>query len=334
MEKDKSSKRIFYFDIVRVIAMFLVIGVHAVGSIAPYAPENAFSKGLAGVLDSLNSLGVPIFFALSGYFLLNQQIRDFLKWYKKHILHIIIPFALYAIGYVVYFVGYEQHNPMMIPVAYVRGLLCNEIHPTHWFVYAIIGLYFATPPLSRMFQAMTDREVRIIYWGSISLFLFSFLLSRWGLSFAVNQFVFNATNLFAYINGYCANRICHLRPFDFLSKYKWGFILVFLIGMQYYRDFSLFSTLAVALLLIPPQNNNLHYPNIIKKVITLLSRHSYSIYLVHVAVLSFILIIHRDWTRGFNIKIFLLYPLVCAISLVLVLVPDYYIDKILKKLSG
>ena len=43
-----------YYDVLRVVAMMLVIGVHSVGSIEQYA-VSAFGKTEALILDRLNS---------------------------------------------------------------------------------------------------------------------------------------------------------------------------------------------------------------------------------------------------------------------------------------
>lgn len=56
----ENRERNSYFDRIRVAAMFLVIGVHAVGSIEQYA-GNGIERIFVDVLGRLNSLGVSIF---------------------------------------------------------------------------------------------------------------------------------------------------------------------------------------------------------------------------------------------------------------------------------
>ncbi len=86
--------RKIYYDKIRILAMFLVIGVHAVGSIAQFA-QGGVQETVAGVLDSINSLGVPIFFALSGLLILSKDYTDIIGFYKKRLTRIGVPYLIW-----------------------------------------------------------------------------------------------------------------------------------------------------------------------------------------------------------------------------------------------
>ncbi len=321
------NKRNLYYDIIRVAALFLVIGVYAVDSIAPYAPDDQLSGFMTGFLDSLNSLGLPFFFALSGLFLLSRPIENFGSWYKTHYLRLFIPYACYGLLYVIYFTGIEQHNPAMIPLAWIRGLLCHDIHPTHWFIYAIAGLYFAAPALNRMFHAMSDREVAIIFNVSLLLILTDSIFERLGLSFGMNSYVFNIDNLLIFITGYCAVRLKD-RPFQvFLRKRRIILLPLFIILKYFFPRFPLFVYMIVRMAMQPPEKETVLNPHL-SRIITFISMHSYSVYLVHAAVLSCILKFHTDWSSLYQVKILLIYPVVAILSLVLVVIPDRFINRL------
>lgn len=136
------KKRNTYYDFVRICAMLMTIGVHAVGSIKGYA-SSQLDNIIVASLEAVNGLGVPIFFALSGRFLIahNFEETDLAKWYLKHFKRILIPYCVYGLVYVIYFTGIEQHNIMGIPKMYVYDLLFTGFHNTHWFIYSILGLY-------------------------------------------------------------------------------------------------------------------------------------------------------------------------------------------------
>ena len=128
-------------DVVRIMATLLVIGVHALGSIEQYVPTSGFSRWEYDFLSVLSRAGVPIFFALSGWFLLNKPIDDVWTFYKKRSKRILFPYMAYALFYTCYFVGYEEHQPLQIPKQYVLRLIEGKVHPVLWFVYTILVLY-------------------------------------------------------------------------------------------------------------------------------------------------------------------------------------------------
>ena len=88
---DKKDKRIYYIDILRVIACLSVILIHAS---AEYAIKNIESSNFlpANIIDGLARIAVPLFVMISGALLLDKKY-DFNI--KKHINHILKLIAFY-----------------------------------------------------------------------------------------------------------------------------------------------------------------------------------------------------------------------------------------------
>ena len=321
--------RKIYYDKIRILAMFLVIGVHAVGSIAQFA-QGVVQETVAGTLDSINSLGVPIFFALSGLFILSKDYTDIIGFYKKRLIRIGIPYLIYSILYVCYFTGYEENNIFGIPAAYVKDILTANVHPTHWFVYSIIGLYFAAPFLSRMFHAISDDELKILFGGCLLVTVLCRSFELFGLSFGVGDVVFNSGALWSFIGAYSFNRLMGTKGGNNILV-KYHLLISGILAVLYViSKEGLFSQIAVMFLLIDDGTTDDKNESIWNNLIGDISKHSYSVYLIHAAVISLLLRLYTNWTDFFIVKCFLIYIVVFLISFALVKIIDFLItDRII-----
>lgn len=333
-QKNNTIKRDTLNDMVRVIAMLLVIGVHWFGSMAEYCPQTGTAPVVMDFLDKLTRLGVPLFFALSGYYILGKEIRDTKAFYYKRFLRVIVPYLIYAAIYVVYFTVFEEHRPAMIPKNYIVNVLTGNVHGTHWFVYSIIGLYFATPFLSRMFRALSDREVIMLYLTAVSFGLLDAIFGLFGYRFGINTYVFEGT-LLSFMSGYCTQRCM-----DAIGADRWkhtGLYRILIITTLFitycFTEWGILLTLTAG---IAVSGNNRHISDgKILAVTGFMSRYSYSVYLIHAAVVSAVLHIYTGWGGAhFGLKTVAGYIAVFLCSLAFVIVFDLLCtDRIIKTLS-
>lgn len=324
---ENKGKRNIYYDIVRITAMFLVIGVHALGSIEQYA-ETGVQKAFTACLGDLNDLGVPIFFALSGVFILSKEYDDIRKFYKNRLIRIGVPYLVYAAIYVCYFTGYDERNPLGIPFAYVKDILTAGVHPTHWFVYTLMGIYFAAPFLSRMVHAVNDRELMLLFGGCLFINIACRMFSYFGMSFGIDNVIFNTGNLWLFFAGYSSYRL--IKKSLFLTKYHLLFsavaVLIYLLTHE-----ILFGQAAVMLLLAEGKNPD--FQGMTGSITANISKYSYSVYLIHAAVISLILKVYDNWSEYYCLKGILIYFAVFLISYLMVRVIDFLItDRIIAKL--
>ena len=283
-------------DVARIIATLLVIGVHALGSIEQYVPASGIFRTEYDFLSVLSRAGVPIFFMLSGWFLLNKPINDIWTFYKKRLKRILVPYMVYAVFYTCYFVGYEEHQPLQIPKQYVLRLIEGKVHPVLWFIYTILVLYFLAPFLSKMLLAMTSREKRILAFGIITYELIVSILSIFGVSFGITSMFLNDSSLFCFILGGivyhtpCTERkginrvVCLLSIILFIATREYGVLYIFL-----YSGFSIIRDI-----------NGKPF-----KLLETVSNQTYSIYLIHAAVISALLKVQQFNSEWIGIQMIL-----------------------------
>lgn len=91
------KKRIYYLDILKALAVILVILTHCVEyaynnnmTIASWASLSVYSQFYRVILFSLGRLGVPLFLLATGFLILNKKFdnaKDIKSFYKHNLFH-------------------------------------------------------------------------------------------------------------------------------------------------------------------------------------------------------------------------------------------------------
>lgn len=196
-----NNKRKRAFDYLRIIATIMVIGVHAIGGLEKYVPVTGAVRLEYSTLSRLNALGVPIFFSMSGYFVLGKKINSLKIFYAQRFKRVVLPYLFYAGIYVVYFVGIEEKTPTRIPLEYLKRLLEGKVHPTHWFVYTIISLYFVSPFLQKMLMALSRNEKSVFIVGCMGFNVAVDLLNKLDVRVAIDSLYFNGAAILCFLIG-------------------------------------------------------------------------------------------------------------------------------------
>jgi len=271
------------FDYLRIIATILVIGVHAIGSLEEYIPVTGAVRLEYSLLSRLNTLGVPVFFAMSGYFTLGKKIDSLKDFYVQRFKRVLIPYLFYAFIYVVYFVGIEDKTPARIPLEYFKRLIEGKVHPTHWFIYTIISLYFIAPFLQKILMTSSRIEKRVFILGCMGFNVAVELLNQLGVQIAINGLFFNGTAILCFLIGGWIN--CDgIEENSFFTKM---FITISSIALLFYEITgigALISWIVLGTIMLAhmmTKNSGVFLGRI--------SNQTYSVYLLHAAMISALL---------------------------------------------
>lgn len=149
MESRNSS-----YDLVRSIAIILIVFTHSMGMITGTAPAGGSPVRVEyALLRTIISPGVHLFFLLSGALLLGKEEPVWL-FYRKRLRRILVPFLIWsAILYVLTGLKTPSFDWKHCLPDFGQKLLTNGIHGTYWFIYAILGLYLITPLLRLLCHA-------------------------------------------------------------------------------------------------------------------------------------------------------------------------------------
>lgn len=156
------KQRIKYCDLLRFFAILSVIMIHTIAASRDSAlrDDRPFYFFLTAI-DSLTRAGVPIFFMISGMFLLSMKKEEtYLEFFKKRVLKLFIPFFFVSIGYYVF---YNYINGVKITVVEFLNLFATGMIKYHlWFMYDMILIYLLLPFFGKMVKALSEKELKTL----------------------------------------------------------------------------------------------------------------------------------------------------------------------------
>lgn len=327
------KNRIFYYDMLRTLAILCVILCHT----SPFynlmgiaSPANLI---IPYTLYNLATMGVPLFFMISGALLLNKKdsISVFLK---KRFTRILYPF-LFWIAIILAGVYYINGTTYLLDMFLGIGQFT-------WFIWVLMGLYLFIPIFSPFIEkyGIKGVEYYLIFW------LITIILT------ALNQYPFGRLDLTLFsgyfgvlVLGYYLdnkdfkiddNKICTIGLIIFLICL---IIMVYLNYANYVTGFSFDSceylniitiTMASGLYIFIKYLNQLNSLGAnIKNAVTSVSMCSYGMYFTHIIVV-------RPFLLYFNhhslLESGIIFIIVCFASWLII----YIFSKIpyLKKVSG
>jgi len=195
---------VFYLDIIRICAIYLVVLLHALNPWLSVQSLYGTKTWLLCILISpLDRMGVPLFFMISGYLILSDpRTLDIAAFYKRRLPRILIPFLVWNVVY------YMIANRSGSTVPGFLDMLLNQTGKYHfWYVYVLVGMYMLAPFFKKMVDSCTKNQllwlmilvlfpvtiipfVRLItrinifgfttmIEGYVGFFLFGYLLVKW-----------------------------------------------------------------------------------------------------------------------------------------------------------
>lgn len=159
-ENQVSTKRMANFELLRCIAMMMVVVLHFLGKGGVLAPLNSPSmqgfEYLAWVLESLCIVAVNVYMLISGYFLVESSF----SW--KKLLRLWLQVFLYSagIGVVSYLTGYRPEGGYSI--YYLARLLFPITKNHYWFMTAYFYMMLFAPFLAAGVKKLNKKQFQTL----------------------------------------------------------------------------------------------------------------------------------------------------------------------------
>lgn len=292
------QQRQWGFDVLRIVSMVAVVVLHTAGHYWSKLPVDTFGWETLNFYDSSVRWAVPVFVMISGALFLDPaKDQPIKKLYTRNIFRICLLIFIWGGIYAVVY-----HYPSELTLkglwAFFKVWVMGDFHM--WFLFMIVGLYVVTPIL----RCLTRDDDVVRYFLLLGLILnciIPFLLSFGHLSIVgsvVDMLLFQTPMgySFYFVLGYWLNK----KEFG-CKRSVWigvaavGIILTFLLTAcfslgqgkafeGFYGNFSLpvvVASVGVFLSLKDVKPNSERA----QKIITVLSRSSLGVYLIHVMAL-------------------------------------------------
>lgn len=333
--------RVFWLDAARAIAILLVVFTHS------HEIARIDDNLLKSIFYSIDRMGVPIFFMISGGLIIPKAYNcDVLSFYKKRIPKFILLLVFWS--FITSFIALYFINQDIIKSLHDAALR-NGIYPSDygaasqmWFLYSITLMYLISPFLSKMLHGMLTRDIVIFLGICITVNQFSNTASSLGGDWVALQRLgtdFTGPYLCYYIIGYLIIERSILNHVKSAGVLLIAIVTIASISTPIIMDwdnreltsslywyttsiFLLISSIGLLLLI------KMAFQNINVRFVTLLSKYSFGVFLSH----TFFMYIARAWFRANGTQmdkiivmlVYFVFSLVCSLLLTHALLKNKY----------
>ena len=270
-----SDNRIVWLDVIRCVAMIMVIGGHCIDPfyISPTMRAIPEYTHWAAIYGSLLRPSVPLFVMMTGLLLLPVKKQPLGKFYKKRIYRVLFPFLIWSVLYSMFpwvtgvlglpkeiigdFFCYTQGQESQSLIDSLKDVAMIPFNFSHkenhmWYIYLLIGLYLYMPFFSAWIEN-ADRKTKrafLLIW-IISLFIpylkeyvANCLFERSGYVFGTDTW--NEFGLFYYFAGFNGYLLLghYVKKGNDWSLMKTFILCILMFAVGYYITYTGFSTTA------------------------------------------------------------------------------------------
>lgn len=156
--ESKPKQKLFYADLIRVTAVFMVMLLHSAATLLGNWGKEPLDFWLWGNgFDSLVRSCVPLFVMLSGALILGRT-ESLGSFFSKRFSRLLLPFALWVAAYINWRIFYIGE---VLPVdKIILGILKGPVYYHLWYLYMVMGLYLITPFLRSVIAAVKESVLR------------------------------------------------------------------------------------------------------------------------------------------------------------------------------
>lgn len=160
--EERRETRLLYPDLLRSLAIYLVVGLHTVG---PLTTQGSLLGTrlwwVCNVLSLLGRIGVPLFFMLSGFLLLSDpRTAEPLSFYRRRLLRLLLPFLFWdAVCYLLR--GLTGGETLSLGT-FLQELVQQGSDYHLWYIYQIAAIYLLAPFLRMIAERAKRRDLWIL----------------------------------------------------------------------------------------------------------------------------------------------------------------------------
>lgn len=150
------KERILYIDIIKILAMLLVVLLHCSGEVIRYKTTTSLGFASINFMESITRVAVPLFIMASGAYFLNPKNDISLKsLLKKNIPKIIL--VLIISSSIMELAKFIIKPEIISTKEFIKSIILGD--DILWFFYTLIGLYILTPLL----RCITKSKENTVY---------------------------------------------------------------------------------------------------------------------------------------------------------------------------
>jgi len=307
-----NKQHIIWLDQLRALATVSVIILHISSPILfTFEKSSNLQDWWSGnFFNSITRFCVPVFLMLTGSLLLSNK-QNIFEFYKKRLFKVVLPFLFWSFIYILYKFITQYDSLITLGVKAIIKLIFSLIVAGSetsfhlWYLYMLVGIYLVIPIIRKWAQVSTQKELLLF----ISIWLFTIFIN-----FSLIR-KFNFQIELRYFSGYLGYVVLGYYLFLLKKSKKFlylsiclivvGFLSTFfgtyiLSALQNKFDHTLYEYLSINVILLATGIylffNNINIENsFFNNLCGIISKYSFSIYLIHILVLNIFSQFGLDW---------------------------------------
>ncbi|PTM21424.1 hypothetical protein DA798_10230 [Lactobacillus sp. PFC-70] len=158
----KSKSRIYYFDYLKIFAIFLVVFNHTEtrGFFLFSQQTNSILFFPYMLISIADKVAVPLLFMVSGALLLGKQETVQTLW-KKRISKYVVVIILFSFIRYLFKLATTKNQPFTI-LGFFRYIYAAPMEIPYWFLYAYLAALIMLPFLRKMAQNLSNQEFKYL----------------------------------------------------------------------------------------------------------------------------------------------------------------------------
>lgn len=146
------KERILYYDCLRALAIVAVIAIHT-NSIGYEFNDHSFNYVASAFIRQIINFGVPLFLAISGYFLATKKVDTkelYFAFLKKQIPRVLFPLIIWSLVYVAF--DYSRGGNLS---SLIKKAVTFQASAPFYYILLIIQFYVLLPVMQRIGRTKT-----------------------------------------------------------------------------------------------------------------------------------------------------------------------------------
>lgn len=152
------KKREINIDILRSLCIIAVLFIHTTASYMVNDYPSMSSKIIL-FIGILTSCAVPLFYMLSGAFLINEK-NESIKTVWKKVIKMLLQVVMWTLIYQLVF-KFILKSEVNIAEVMIKSFTSSQVGHL-WFMYPLIGIYILLPFISKLYLSLSTKEKRIL----------------------------------------------------------------------------------------------------------------------------------------------------------------------------
>lgn len=159
---EENEKRKIHLDMVRILAIFLVIFNHTneKGFFLFAMTENAVTRPIYTAMSILCTIAVPLFFMVSGALLLKKE-ESVGELFKKRVSRIVLVILVFSIAQEIYFVCVQKYELNISE--FLRTIVQDRIIIPYWYLYAYLAFLMMLPFFRKLVCGLEEKEYKYFF---------------------------------------------------------------------------------------------------------------------------------------------------------------------------